>query len=81
MRGDCTARETIFCALRPAYVLHHDIVLLDSDSFEFWKHALEEGVNNGFVPSGVDDCDAEDLCKPFSRRVFHLVERERWAAS
>jgi len=39
--------------------LNHDIVRLDSDGLEFGGGTLEEGVDYGFVPSGVNDCDAE----------------------
>ena len=39
--------------------LNYDIVLLDSDGLEFRGDTLEEGVDYGFVPSGMNDCDAE----------------------
>ena len=39
--------------------LNHDIALLDSNGLEFGDCALEEGINYGLVPSGMDDRDAE----------------------
>jgi len=36
-----------------------DVCLLDFCGLELGNCALDEGVDYGFVPSGVDDCDAE----------------------